>query len=133
MFVDRDAIIANARCHPQNVLPTVDASTGSPSNESAVIFGLLSSVYVIFYNFAQDLNNPFSGLYQIRRSSTAAHLLQAKWLLVNNPLTRGRIDFDEPDNQDEDVLIRTPGIGEMIFDRDEIYPGTNPPTVGREA
>jgi len=109
-------------CH-QNVLPTVTPS-GSPSNESALIFGLLSTVYVIFYNFAQDLNNPFSGLYQIRRSSTAAHLLQAKWLLVNNPLTRGKIDFDEPESEMEDVLIRTPGIGDMLFARDEIYPDT---------
>ena len=104
------------------MLPTVDVATKIPSNESAIIFGLLTTVYVIFYNFAQDLNNPFSGLYQIRRSSTAAHLLQAKWLLVNNPLTRGQIDFNEPKSSVEDVLIRTPGIGDMLFDRDEIYP-----------
>ena len=106
----------------QNVLPTVDPATRIPSNESCVIFGLLTSVYVVFYNFAYDLNNPFSGLYQIRRSSTAAHLLQAKWLLVNNPLTRGKISFEEPESQSDDVLIRTPGIGEMLFDREEIYP-----------
>eukprot|EP00531_Pseudo-nitzschia_arenysensis_P004227 CAMPEP_0116123984 /NCGR_PEP_ID=MMETSP0329-20121206/5042_1 /TAXON_ID=697910 /ORGANISM="Pseudo-nitzschia arenysensis, Strain B593" /LENGTH=497 /DNA_ID=CAMNT_0003617941 /DNA_START=66 /DNA_END=1559 /DNA_ORIENTATION=- len=107
-----------------NVLPTVDLATGKPSNESALIFGLLTTVYVIFYNFAEDLNNPFSGLYQIRRSSTAAHLLQAKWLLVNNPRTKGKIDFDEPENV-EDVLIRTPGIGDMVFARDEIFPDDN--------
>merc|ERR1712194_217382 len=63
-----------------NVLPTVASTGGSPSNESAIIFGLLTTLYVIFYNFAQGLNNPFTGLYQIRRSSTAAHLLQTKWL-----------------------------------------------------
>lgn len=106
----------------QNVLPTVDLATGKPSNESALLFGILTTVYVIFYNFAQDLNNPFSGLYQIRRSSVAAHLLQAKWLLVNNPYTRGKIQFDEPEAGTDDVLIRTPGIGEMLFPRDEIYP-----------
>ena len=106
------------------MLPTVDLATGKPSNESALVFGLLTTVYVIFYNFAQDLNNPFSGLYQIRRSSTAAHLLQAKWLLVNNPRTRGKIDFDEPETSVEDVLIRTPGIGDMLFPRDEIFPDT---------
>eukprot|EP00536_Pseudo-nitzschia_multiseries_P001191 jgi/Psemu1/317516/estExt_fgenesh1_pm.C_140038 len=109
-----------------NVLPTVDVATGNPSNESAIIFGMLSTVYILFYNFAQDLNDPFSGLYQIRRSSTAAHLLQAKWLLVNNPLTKGQINFDEPDpNRGEEVLIRTPGIGDVLFARDEIYPDTN--------
>ena len=102
----------------------MDLATGKPSNESALIFGLLTTVYVIFYNFAEDLNNPFSGLYQIRRSSTAAHLLQAKWLLVNNPRTKGKIDFDEPENV-EDVLIRTPGIGDMVFARDEIFPDDN--------
>jgi len=64
-------------------------------------------------------------LYQIRRSSTAAHLLQAKWLLVNNPLTKGRIDFEEPDPKEgNDVVIRTPGIGDVLFARDEIYPDT---------
>lgn len=109
------------------MLPTVDVATGSPSNESAFIFGLLTTVYVKFYNFAQDLNNPFSGLYQIRRSSTAAHLLQAKWLLVNNPLTRGQIDFDEPKSNVEDVVIRTPGIGNTVFARDDIYPDLSKP------
>lgn len=107
------------------MLPTVDVATGIPSNESAIIFALLTTVYVIFYNFAQDLNNPFSGIYQIRRSSTAAHLLQAKWLLANNPVTRGQIDFDEPESNVEDVMIRTPGIGDMLFARDEIYPDTS--------
>lgn len=106
----------------QNVLPTVDLVTGKPSNESAMLFGLLTTVYVIFYNFAQDLNNPFSGLYQIRRSSVAAHLLQTKWLLVNNSFTRGKIRFDEPEAGTDDVLIRTPGIGDMLFPRDEIFP-----------
>lgn len=105
-----------------DVLPTVDITTGNPSNESALVFGILAEVYVIFYNFAQDLNNPFSGLYQIRRSSTSAHLLQAKWLLVNNPLVRGQIHFEEPRPNGEDVVIRTPGIGDMLFPRDEIYP-----------
>lgn len=61
-------------------------------------------------------------MYQIRRSSTAAHLLQAKWLLVNNPLIRGRIDFNEPESDGDDVKIWTPGIGEMIFDRDQLFP-----------
>ena len=61
-------------------------------------------------------------MYQIRRSSTAAHLLQAKWLLVNNPFTWDEIDFDEPKSNVEDVLIRTPGIGDMWFARDDIYP-----------
>ena len=104
------------------MLPTVDAASGIPSNESAIVFAILTSVYVLFYNFAEDLNNPFSGLYQIRRSSTAAHLLQAKWLLVNNPLIRGRIDFNEPESDGDDVKIWTPGIGEMIFDRDQLFP-----------
>ena len=103
------------------MLPTVDVATKIPSNESAFIFALLATVYILFYNFTQDLNNPVSGLYQICRSSTAAHLLQAKWLLVNNPLIGDRIDFNEPESCGG-VRIWTPGIGEMMFDRDEIFP-----------
>ena len=105
------------------MLSTVDFATEIPSNESAIIFALLTSTYILFFNFTQDLNNPFSGIYQIRRSSTATHLLQAKWLLVNNPLTQGQIDFDEPESVSGDVLIRTPGIDhDMWFSRDDIYP-----------
>lgn len=105
-----------------SILPTVD-ETGAPSNESSILFGVLCTVYVLFYNFTDDLNNPFQGVYQIRRSSAASHLLEAKWLIANHPLLQGEVDFEEVEEEGNgDVLIRTPGIGDMLFEKSDIYP-----------
>ena len=108
-----------------SILPTVDAS-GNPSNEASIIFGILSSVYVLFFNFASDLNNPFSGVYQVRRSATASHLLALKWLIANHPVLRGKVDFEEVEECDrlgEDIVVmRSPGIGDLLFARKDIYP-----------
>lgn len=38
-----------------STLPTTDR-LGAPSNESSLIFGILTTTYVLFYNFASDLN-----------------------------------------------------------------------------
>jgi hypothetical protein len=104
-----------------SILPTVDVHTGRPSPESSLLFGVLSTVYVLFYNFASDLNNPFRGVYQIRRSCAASHLLEAKWLIANHPLLRGEVDFEEVMEEQAGVLIRSPGLGDLWFERDEIY------------
>ena len=88
---------------------------GIASNESSLIFGLLCSTYMLFYNFATDLNDPFGGIYQVRRSATASHLLQIKWHMINHPLLRGQIDFNKQQNEEvnENVVSRTPGLNEM--------------------
>lgn len=105
-----------------SILPTVD-ERGAPSNESSILFGVLCTVYVLFYNFSNDLNNPFQGVYQIRRSSAASHLLEAKWLIANHPLLQGEVDFEEMEEEGNgDVLIRTPGIGDMLFEKSDIFP-----------
>ena len=65
-----------------------------PLNDSSLVFGLLCSVYMLFYNFANDLNDPFGGIYQVRRSATASHLLQIKWLIVNHPMLSGEVHFN---------------------------------------
>jgi Protein of unknown function (DUF4239) len=108
-----------------STLPTVDAD-GNPSNEASIIFGILSSVYVLFYNFASDLNNPFSGVYQVRRSATASHLLELKWLISNHPILRGKVDFEEVKECDrlegDVVMMRSPGLGDLLFAREDIYP-----------
>jgi hypothetical protein len=85
-----------------SILPTVDEQSGAPSTESSCfLFGFLScSVYVLFYNFISDLNNPFQGVYQVRRSSTASHLLEAKWLIANHPLLRGEVDFEQVEDEE---------------------------------
>ncbi len=62
--------------------------------ETRALFSVFSTVYVVFYTFAYDLNNPFKGVYQIRRSGPAAHLLQTRMLLLSDPRLRNRIQFD---------------------------------------
>lgn len=104
-----------------SIIPTLDPATRDPSNESSLLFAVLTTTYILFYNFAFDLNNPFRGVYQVRRSCAASHLLEAKWLIVNHPLTRGEVDFEEVEEEDEGILIRTPGLGEMWFERGDIY------------
>lgn len=50
----------------------------SPSTPSRFLFALLTSVFTLFFNFSLDLNRPFGGVYQIRRSAVASSLLQAR-------------------------------------------------------
>jgi hypothetical protein len=104
-----------------SILPTVPLATGEPSNESSLLFGSLAAIYVLFYDFANDLNNPFTGVYQVRRSCTASHLLEAKWLIANHPYLRGEVEFDEVYEEPECVQIRSPGLGDFWFERDDIY------------
>jgi hypothetical protein len=105
-----------------SILPTVTAITGEPSNESSLLFGVLTTVYILFYNFASDLNNPFEGVYQVRRSCAASHLLEAKWLIANHPYLRGEVDFEEAKLEGvAEVQIRSPGLGDFWFEREDIY------------
>jgi hypothetical protein len=79
-----------------SILPTIDrVGVRDPSNEANLIFGILTTVFAFFNNFANDLNNPFQGVFQVRTSTTASHLLQLKWFMVNHPVLRGKIDFEE--------------------------------------
>ena len=70
-----------------SILPSLNDGSPPPS-ESSIIFATFCSIYTRFYFFAQDLNQPFRGVYLIRRSSAAAHLLQLKWLFTNHKLVR---------------------------------------------
>lgn len=88
-----------------SVLPTIENLGGYPNLESSMLFGLISTVYVLFSNFAYDLNEPFTGVYQLRRSASASHLLQIKWNLVNHPWLRNEIDFDDDDDEADDASI----------------------------
>lgn len=113
-----------------SILPTVPIQTGVPSNETSFLFAVLTTIYVLFYNFAYDLNNPFRGVYQVRRSCAASHLLEAKWLIANHPLLQGKLDFDEvEEGQDpgSGVIIRTPGLGDFWFEREKFYVDSNRP------
>ena len=104
-----------------SILPTVDP-TGRPSNESSILFAVLCATYVLFFNFASDINQPFQGVYQLRRSSTATHLLQTKFLIANHPLVRGEVDFDAVEEDENTVRIRSPGLGDMMMVSSDLYP-----------
>jgi len=112
-------------CFTISTLPTV-ASNGNPSVESSFLFSVLCSVYVTFFNFAADLNNPFLGVYQIRRSCAASHLLQTKWVIANHPSMQGKVDFDDVTGdirdimQREDLSVWTPGLGAMMLNGDDM-------------
>jgi len=40
------------------------------------------------------LNNPFSGVYQIRRSGIAANLLAIKWIIQKDPTLACEVHFE---------------------------------------
>lgn len=103
-----------------SIIPTLDES-GNPPFESSLLFAILSTIYIMFYNFASDLNNPFEGVYQIRRSCVSSHLLQLKWLIANHPLLRGEIDFEEMEEEENGVHIYSPGLGDLWFERKELF------------
>ena len=63
------------------------------------MFSLSTTIYVVFYSFALDLNNPFKGIYQIRRSGPAAHIYQIKRLLMTNPSMKTYLTFGDDKKQ----------------------------------
>jgi hypothetical protein len=105
-----------------SIIPTVPILTGETSSESNILFGLLTSIYILFYDFASDLNNPFQGVYQVRRSCAATHLLEAKWLIANHPYLQGEVDFEQVEEKEgNSVEIRTPGLGDFWFERGDLF------------
>lgn len=76
--------------------------SGVPSETAQVLFAALVVCYTIFYEMAFDLNRPYDGIYQLRRSGAAMHLLQIKQILSTHPVVKGRVDFEEiPDTTTE--------------------------------
>lgn len=47
-----------------------------PSFESNLMFATLATVFSLSINFAIDLNRPFEGAYQVRRSAVSCYLIQ---------------------------------------------------------
>ena len=52
-----------------------------PTPESCLLFGVLLESYLLTVQFTIDLNEPFDGVYSVRRSAAATHLLVARKLL----------------------------------------------------
>lgn len=77
---------------------------GTPSGISHYLFSALVVCYVIFYEMAYDLNRPYDGVYQLRRSTAAMHFLQIKQLISTHPDLNEVIDF-EFKNDEEDVEL----------------------------
>jgi hypothetical protein len=67
---------------------------GVPSGIARVLFSALMVCYVLLYEMSYDLNRPFDGIYQIRRSGAAMHFLQVKNLISNHPLLSRVVDFE---------------------------------------
>lgn len=65
---------------------------GGPPVAGALLFGALTGAGVLTFNFAADLNEPFSGVYQVRRSASASSLLAARRLL--EPHLKGGLAFE---------------------------------------
>ena len=72
----------------------VDATTGKPPPEYCALFSVFFTAYTVFYRFCRDLNDPFTGLYQIRRSAVSAHLLGIKYAFQSDPLVRDQMSFE---------------------------------------
>lgn len=79
--------------------------TGVPSEIARVLFAGLVVCYTIFYEMAFDLNRPFDGIYQLRRSGAAMHLLQIKQIVTTHPVLKGRVDFDVIEDDDDDDRV----------------------------
>jgi|AntRauTorckE5430_2_1112549.scaffolds.fasta_scaffold17797_2 hypothetical protein len=95
-----------------SIFPTLGID-GSPSFDSQLLFATFVSTYVCFFNFTTDLSQPFSGVYQIRRSLIATHLLETKRLLVNHPLLGNQIDFEAYEEEiDEEIFEETVRMSE---------------------
>ena len=42
-----------------------------PPQEATLLFSGLLALYILFFNFCRDLNGPFQGVYQIKRSNVS--------------------------------------------------------------
>jgi hypothetical protein len=74
------------------------AASGSPPIEGSLLFGLLCGTYVLSFNFALDLNRPFDGVYQVRRSAAATNLLSSR-ILLDPYVPNGGLAFERLQSQ----------------------------------
>ena len=82
-----------------SVLPVIE-EVGFVPMESSFIFGILSSLYVFFYAVASDLNDPYRGVFQVRRGSSASHLLEIQQTVANHAwLQGGQVSFAPIDQE----------------------------------
>lgn len=75
-----------------------------PPVEASLLFAADLGLYIFFFNFCRDLNGPYGGVYQIKRSNAVSHLMQAKFIIVSQlgDTVNFDVDYGE-DNKKEDV------------------------------
>jgi len=78
---------------------------GIPAELARILFASLVVCYTIFYEMSFDLNRPFDGIYQLRRSGAAMHFLHVKHLLSNHPLVASLVDFEEVFDEESDGTV----------------------------
>ena len=69
-------------------------TNGIPTEASRYLFSALVVCYTTIYEMAYDLNRPFDGIYQIRRSGAAVYFLQIKHMCATHPVLQDHITFD---------------------------------------
>jgi len=97
-----------------SVLPAVD-ELGYVPFESTFLFGTLCTIYVLFYAFADDLNDLYNGVFQIRRGSSASHLLEIKKVVADTPWLRFEVSFERVN---QEILCFYPGLAEVWFENE---------------
>ena len=68
---------------------------GVPAELAKILFASLVVCYTLFYEMSFDLNRPFDGIYQIRRSGAAMHFLQIKHWIAHDVVLSQAVDFEE--------------------------------------
>eukprot|EP00980_Cylindrotheca_fusiformis_P020682 scaffold7719_cov95-Cylindrotheca_fusiformis.AAC.4 len=100
-------------------VPIVDENGQVPFASSA-FFAVLCAVYSFFSTIAADLNDPFGGVYQIRRSGIASNLLAMKWMIQKDPLLTCEVNFEGEVGhpicwEDEELVEQLRGFGSNIL------------------
>jgi hypothetical protein len=64
---------------------------GVPTEVSRILFSALVVCYTTIYEMSYDLNRPFDGIYQLRRSGAAMHFLQIKQMVATHPMLKDSV------------------------------------------
>jgi hypothetical protein len=100
-----------------SVLPAVE-DLGYTPVESTVLFGVLSVVYLLFYCVAKDLNDLYNGVFQLRKGSSACHLLEIKKIVADHPWLRFEVDFERVNRE---VTCFAPSLAEIWFENEQNF------------
>jgi len=100
-----------------SVLPAVD-ELGYTPNESTILFGTLTTVYLLFFCIARDLNDLYYGVFQVRRGSSACHLLEIKKMVADHPWLSFEVSFEKVNRE---IKCFYPGLAEVWFDGEERF------------